>query len=489
METQNGTKVEIPAIKPEVMRSKDDERKGAGAGLLSKLGLGGASAGGAGGFGAGGGGLLAGKAGIVALVLAGSSVAAGIGLFTMSGGFGERPAPSSSFFAKGGGSGGGSGDSADPGAPAAGEVSSSLDNFHQANRGAVPDPYAPAKPEEVKDSAGAVQASPTQPGDNTTTALGGTKPPAAPLPKMVKNAGFGSASGGSSGAAGGGGVQTAGAGNGAANLSRGAAGGTLSSFRTGSAGNAVQRRSSIMRGGGGGATSQLRAHGSTLKGNMGSGNISSAGSGAVMDGAGHGGNIGGGPGGIAGGGQGSGGKGIDSSPGKSTSENLKDVKAPPTPDAQDKGEDKTPYKKMMTAGIVAIGLALALLLVLGFIKKKIDALKPAAGATGIAAAEINKLLLIGKIVAGAATAAAAVATAMGLSILQKFPTEKMPGMILTAIGGFLTLQAGYKFVNLLGTPDPKPDADGTVSVEKAKEVSASFEGFSLMKTLGLGAAS
>jgi hypothetical protein len=80
----------LPEIKPEVLKEKDEDRKGGLLGsLLSKLG-GGAGAGGAGAAGSAGalgsagsaglaGGLLATKAGLVALIVAGTSVAGGLG--------------------------------------------------------------------------------------------------------------------------------------------------------------------------------------------------------------------------------------------------------------------------------------------------------------------------------------------------------------------------------------------------------------------------
>jgi len=64
---------EIPKIESEVMRSESESKAGFLPVLLSKLGLGGA-----GGAAAGvGSGIIASKAGIVALIVAGSSVAAG----------------------------------------------------------------------------------------------------------------------------------------------------------------------------------------------------------------------------------------------------------------------------------------------------------------------------------------------------------------------------------------------------------------------------
>lgn len=75
-------KTQMPDIKAEVLRTDDGKKKGAG--FLGLFGGGGSgAAGGLGGLGAGaagGGGLLATKAGMLALVLMGSAVAGGIGL-------------------------------------------------------------------------------------------------------------------------------------------------------------------------------------------------------------------------------------------------------------------------------------------------------------------------------------------------------------------------------------------------------------------------
>lgn len=75
-------KTQMPDIKAEVLKTDDGKKKGAG--LLGLFGGGGSgAAGGLGGLGAGaagGGGLLATKAGMLALVLMGSAVAGGIGL-------------------------------------------------------------------------------------------------------------------------------------------------------------------------------------------------------------------------------------------------------------------------------------------------------------------------------------------------------------------------------------------------------------------------
>ncbi|MBI3296578.1 MAG: hypothetical protein HYZ75_00325 [Elusimicrobia bacterium] len=483
MDTQNGSGVKIPEIRGTVRRR--DDGRGAGVGLLARLGLGGGAA--SSGSLAAGGGLLAGKAGVVALVLAGSSVAAGLGLISFSGD-GRGPSPAASFFARTEGSAPPSDSfeaaSSLPAQPA-GEVSASLENFNKANAGAVTDPYAVPKADEIKDAAAPAQTAGAVP-DNTTTPSAGTAPPAAaPLRKLVKSSGFsGAAGGGSSGAAGGGAVSARAPGGAGGAFNRSAAGAAAARRSGGRSAAGAQRASSITRAGG--ATGQLRAHSGVLKRGLGGAKLSSAGTGTVMDGSGHVGSIGSTGGQIAGGGTGAGAKGVDSSASKTVSQNLKEVEPPPAPEAASKGENKTKYQKMMMIGVASIAVAIGLLLMMGLIKKKIEALIPAAEAdmTQVIRGKIMALYAKAKILAIAATAAAGVATAMGISIMQKFPSEKMPGMILTGVGAFLTMQAAYKMYQLYSVE--KAD-ESTLSVAKAKEITTSFDGFNLMKTLGLGA--
>lgn len=438
---ENGSKVQIPEIGKQTMSTQRDERKGAGVGLLAKLGLGGgAASSGAGGLAAGGG-LLAGKAGVVALILAGSSVAAGIGMLTMGGGNANAPRAGASLFARAEGEAPpvDSAETArDSAAAVAGSaVSGSLDNFNSANKGAVVDPYAPAKVEETSDPASEQPAdAPAAVPDHTTTQSAGTAPPkSGPAPKMVKSSGFGSgasASGGSS-ASGGGVVARAGAGA-KANVGGAQLAGSTAMRGGGMRGAAGARRSAIMRGGG--AAGQLRAHSSVLKGNLGSGNISSAGSGAVMDGAGQAGTLGGGAGSIAAGGQGTGAKGVDTSPGASTSKNLRDVSPPPEPIKD--GKNVTSYQKEMMIAMGAMLGAMALLFIAGMISDKAKA----ASATPWVAAP---LYAQAKNLAMMATALAAVATGIGVWLMMQ-KGQMMQGAMLTVVGGIMTFQAGKAWI-------------------------------------------
>jgi hypothetical protein len=436
---ENGTKIQIPEIGKQTMSTQREERKAAGVGLLAKLGLGGGA--GAGGAGAGGlaagGGLLAGKAGVVALILAGSSVAAGIGMLTMGGGS-NAPRAGAALFARAEGEAAPADSAAGAGAAAqaaasAGSVSGSLDNFNSANKGAVVDPYAPAKVEDASNpAADQPQDAPAAVPDNSTTQSPGTTPPAAkgPAPKMVKSSGFGSPSGGGGSSASGGGVAAGAAGAGAKSNVAGSALAGSSALRGGGIrGAAGARRSAIMRGGG--AAGQLKAHSSALRGNLGSSHVSSAGSGSVMDGAGSAGALGGGGGAIAAGGQGAGGKGVDSSPGASVSKNLKDVSPPPAP--VEKAKNVTSYQKEMMIAMGASMAAMALLFISGMLS---DSAKKAT-VPGAAAA----LLAKAKNVALMATALAAVATGIGLWLMMQ-KGQMMQGAMIAAVGGIMTFQAG-----------------------------------------------
>lgn len=436
METRNDSDVKIPEIRSDVRRGTD-ERKGAGLGLLAKLGLGGGSAsGGAGGF-ASAGGLLAGKAGIVALLVAGSSVAAGIGLFTFSGGS-SGPKTSASLFARADGAAtpADSAQAASNGLAPAGEVSGSLDNFHQANRGAVVDPYAAPKTEEVRDSAAPAQTAPGAVPDNTNAPSAGTAPPSpGPHPKMVKGSGFGSASGGSSGASGGGPATARAAGSavGGGDFSRGATG-TSTAMR--GAGRGVQRASAISRGGGGPSpTAQLRSHGGILKGNLASGNVSSPGSGSFMDGGGHGGTIGGGGGQISGGGASMGGRGVDSSASKSVSTNLREVEPPPAPDK--KAENKTSYQKFIMAAMGAMAIAMIAMFISSKYGTAAKTMTPILATAALASA---------KMWAGIATAAGAVATGIGVYLMTK-EGQMMQGGIMAASGAIITVMAAMAWLD------------------------------------------
>lgn len=433
---ENGSKVQIPEIGKQTMSTHRDERKGAGVGLLAKLGLGGGSAAGGSGGLAAGGGLLAGKAGVVALILAGSSVAAGIGMLTMGGGSSaQRSSPT--MFARAEGeaapvdsAAGAQG--AQAAAASAGGVSGSLDNFNSANRGAVVDPYAPAKTEEASNPAEEQpKDSPAAAPDHTTTQSAGTAAPSGPAPKMVKAAGFGSGAGGGGGssASGGGAVARASGAGAKSNIAGAALAGSSALRGGGLKGAAGARRSAIMRGGG--AAGQLKAHSSALRGNLGSSHVSSAGSGTVMDGAGHTGQIGG-AGSIAGGGQGSGGKGVDSSPGASTTKNLRDVSPPPAP--VEKGKNVTSYQKEMMIAMGAMLGAMALIFISGMLSDKAKA----ASATPWVAAP---LYAQAKNLAMMATALAAVATGIGVWLMMQ-KGQMMQGAMLTVVGGIMTFQAG-----------------------------------------------
>jgi len=203
-------KPQIPEIRAEVNKEPEKKKAGLLAGLFGGGGSG-AGAGGAGGIGgaAAGGGLLAGKAGVLALILAGSTVAGGIGLvgYKIFGpGVADRAdggEESYAVFAP----------KPKEAAPAPAPVpdamaSKSIDGFAKANSGATKDaPPAEAPKEAAASSAGpsASAAASTHPMDVIPSGNGVFKP----VPKMEKKFGemgksFG---GGNSSASSGGGAQ------------------------------------------------------------------------------------------------------------------------------------------------------------------------------------------------------------------------------------------------------------------------------------------
>jgi len=501
----------IPEITPQVIRSDSEKKGGAFAGLLAKLGLGGSgAAGGAVGGAAGaatGGGLLASKAGIVALIVAGSSVAAGIGMLTSvtkqadpailaeRDGFlpevGEDSAAAASQRLA---------DAQAASAVSPDGVSGSLDFFNQANQGAVQDPAAAgsdsgseAGADEWSDSAASSDSGVAAPNNNVAASKAGSGPggrASMARPAFKKKGGFGGKGGSGStsaqmvasasmgGSTGGGMRKLAGGGG-----KMGAMGGAARSSRGARSRRAAGPKTKNM------ATSQLKSHSGALGRNMRSGNVSSAGSGTVMDGSGYGGNIGSGAGNIVGGGGGSQDGGIDSAR-PNENPNLDTKEVPDPVEDEDDGENKAPYQTEMMIAIGCIGVAVVCFFGLNMIKKKMDALK-ATAATPAGQAAMASLLSWGKVLMGIATAAAAVATAIGVKLTQPPYEQMMLGAILGAVGGYLTLTAGYKFYNLMSLkPDLKvgdvAEENGYTAKAATDAISAGpFDGFT--KMLGMGA--
>ncbi len=226
---------QVPEIKPEVNKEENKEEKKGGGFLGSLFGSGGGAGSGAmGGLGgaAAGGGILATKAGLVALILVGSTVAGGLGLvgyraFSPShSGSGSmslfearpKPAPGAEGAEGEGAAGGGSG------------VSASLDYFAKANAGAgdgAPAAEAPpiAPTAATADAAASASASASRMANNNAPASG----PAASLPKLSGGAKIGQMSG----SGGGGGTSASMAAGGAPGQFGGARAGSISGMRGG----------------------------------------------------------------------------------------------------------------------------------------------------------------------------------------------------------------------------------------------------------------
>jgi hypothetical protein len=496
---------EIPKIESEVMRSESESKAGFLPVLLSKLGLGGAS-GAAAGVGSG---IIASKAGIVALIVAGSSVAAGITMLTSVGNESRNVSvqDSSAVFASLDAQSAAAAKkaaeekAASVSAVGADGASGSLGFFNEANKGAVSDPTAAPKAEgegsgtatEWSDSAAKdsgvkapehdTQASAASPSAATAKVSAGLS-----RPTMAKKQGFGGAGGGGTSA-----TLVASANMGGTPASRtsgGSAGGRMGAMENSSRGGraagtkmAANLRTKNMAG------EQLKAHSGAMRGNLASGNVSSQGAGTVMDGGRGGGSIGAGGGAIAGGGVGTGAAGLDT--GKvSENTNLDTKEIPSATSSDDDGEDKANYQTEMYAALGGIAVWIGCMIALGFVKKKMKAVVAAAG-TGVlaapAAAELASLLTMAKLLVGVATLAAGVAVAMGASIVNK--GEMMIGGLIAAVGGFMLVDGAVRLYNLMSEDPP---AEGA-SVAKATAYTNNFGGglMSVMKDIdifGAGAA-
>ncbi|MCX5788053.1 MAG: hypothetical protein NTX64_06020, partial [Elusimicrobia bacterium] len=136
-----------------------------------------------------------------------------------------------------------------------------------------------------------------------------------------------------------------------------------------------------------------------------------------------------------------------------------DQRQVPQPKPAEPPKDSNPYQWAMWTAIGALVVGLVALWALSALKPKVTAaqakIKAALTATPFAApalaaaiAEFNALISWGKALSGIATAAGALATAMGVIMMTRYG-QTMQGMIFTAVGGLLTLQAGLKFMALM----------------------------------------
>ena len=435
-----------PQTTPQTNRQEKDERKGAGfvVSLLNKLGLGGAAgeagAGAAGTAGSAGiaSGLLATKTGIVALIVAGTTVAAGIGVVGRGALSGHAPSGSawSLFPDRATGSPGAAGGQA---ASATG-ASSSLDYLQQAVKGDAAlqkeEQTAPAEA-PAAGSASADAARPVAPAPDNTNAPANVSAFRSPAGKLQKGAGFSGQGGGSGGSLSA--QAPAAAGH---NAAAGTRVGALSGMSRGMTGVTGARRALIGSGG-------MRASDQAISArNVGQGvtrshNPSMQRAGTTFDG----------------------GSAIQSSPAETPAPQTaggpsvgarsrfspdkivdqKQVPAPP-PASQDT-KDSTPYKTYMWIAIAALALATILMYFAGSQRDKAN----------VATDPVTKASLLGTAatISWIAAGVAAVAMAMGVIIWTAYG-QTMQGIIFTAVGGLL---AAFNVKNAL---------DFTSGSEKAK---------------------
>ncbi|HAH07006.1 MAG TPA: hypothetical protein DCM05_10860 [Elusimicrobia bacterium] len=425
---------DIPKIEGQTLRAQEEkEKKGAGflGMLLSKLGLNGGALGGAALGEAGAlGGLMATNAGVIGLILVGTTIAAGTGMYwTFSGSKGgaspnvsmssmlpKSDAQSSDALAAAGQRPGGGAEGA----------SSSLDYVAQANgaagQGAGEGAGADAGSAE---GAGAAEAGADGQTQDAAASSGGGSASASPgalaraplhRPAFHRSQGLGAS--GSSGAStsarsvsGGGSAQAA-------------LGGGNHSVR----GNPSLKASRNMASSkfGRRAVQQAGQARKLAQGNLKSGQVSSAGSGLTYDGGRGAVGTAGVPAGKATEGVGLGGTGLANTPSATTMKDLKEIQ-PPVPDVEEK-KNVTPYQNLIYAAIGALAVGFIALLLAGQFVKQAQ-----AGNVG--------MWMWAKLLAGIATAAGIAAAAIGGILWAKY--EQMgQGMMFLMSGGLLAFQSG-----------------------------------------------
>lgn len=434
---------QMPDIKSEVNAVKERQKAATGLlGLLSRLG-GGAGAAGGGGLGgaAAGGGLLATKAGVIGLVLAGTTMAGGIGVVgwnVFGPGQGDRAdSPALQLFAsKPKDAASAAGDTA----PAAKDgVSPSLEYLAKANApqagpgGDVPiDQTAAASVEAPADAGGATPhmgESVASNGAAPRTSLQNTKK----LGELSKSFGSGGSGGASASAAP---VNAAGS---AAALgsggSKGALGGGLS---RGTASNAQSIGRGLARARGGSATRQAmsvlgdnrRAFSSQSGGRTYDGGAGSRGTASVDAGL---------PSGGAGVGTG-GGAQPTATPNKAAQKDQLD--APPTPT----GKNVTPYQKALNRAQMLLGVA-ALLLIGAQMAAK-QAVAATMSIAGTASAPAWKALAVG--LASVASLLAVSAIAIGAMISGGKYGQPLQGNLIMLAGVLMAGTAAYAAYDMSG---------------------------------------
>ncbi|MFA6091637.1 MAG: hypothetical protein WCU88_04040 [Elusimicrobiota bacterium] len=448
--------------KPETLRRRE-ERKGGGflSGLLSKLGLGG-EGGVSAGAGAGvGSGLWATKAGVVAMVLAGTTLAAGIGILSTSNPAVRRTAfGSGSVFSSAKGQDGASSDGLQGAGLQASKdgASTSLEYFSKANP-APSDAGAQEAGASDQNPADASAAGADAGADSAHDAAAGSAGSAAPAakPQMVKSQGLGGQSSGGAGPR----LEAQ------AGMAKGVGGDFQSTYKgavKGAGSSAANRtrmgasRMSSIRSPGGNAARQLRDTSKVVKGNLRSPQMSSPGSGLTYDGgAAQVGAAGGLAAGPAAGGTGIDGAGVSNgNPNANSVQQTKEVQ-PPTPKAGET-EEKTPYKNLIYA---AIGALLVSMLLLFWASKIGDAAKIAVGPAQLA------LLAKAKMVSMLAAAAAAFAALMGIMLITQYD-QMMQGMMFTMAGGIITAKAAMAAFDSTASERAKADIDATNQAQVAQ---------------------
>lgn len=439
----------VPEIHPEVMRSEERRGEGLLAAALAKLGSGGPQGGGA----AFAGGIFASKAGIVALALVGSSVAAGIGILatkpeSTTGLRAGRQGQAQSMFdlaeKRGESMAGLEGSGEEQGAASPNGASNSLDFLQQANRPGTP--KDPASGDKVSDAAaaapGAEKDSGVQAPDHGSAGPGAPAHKPVERPAMVKGEGLAGRSGGSSS------LQL----SAQAGLSDGIGGGFQQMYRPPSRQTAgmegsvrataqASHRSALAKGG----LASKQAADTMRMTNLAKGSRSAASAarygGATYDGTGGSGNQIGGtaaPPGSAGAGTGE--KAGDGVVNPNTAENLRQVPEPPS--AKERSEDKTPYQHLVTRAMIGMAVAgLALFAACAASKKS----KELAAANNHPAAA--SMATLAKALAGIATVAAVLVAATGIQMTQKPNGQMGQGMMFALIGGILAFQAGMVLIN------------------------------------------
>jgi hypothetical protein len=446
---------QMPKIKAEVNVDKEREKKKSGlAGLLSRLtgggGAGGASGGiGAGGIGAGGlggaaasGGLLATKAGLIGLILAGTTVAGGLGMvgWTAFGpGQGDRADnPALQLFASR------PKETANPfgAAPVAKDgTSASLNYLAQANAeksdasgdAAVTDQTA-ASATEGGDAAAASPSATPHMGESVATNSAAPRTGLKDVKKMGElSKSFGG--GGSGGSASASAAPLTGAG---ATASNSASKGSLGAGFAGRNSNTQSIGRGISRARGGTATRQaMNALGQNRAA------FSSQAGGRQYDGGSVAGNgTAGVDAGLPSGGPGVGNGGSQPTSTPNTAAQKNEFEAPPTPE----GKNVTPYQKALNMAGMMLGAAAALLMI-GYMLIK----------DPVPVSKAYTLTLV-KILAGIALALSLGAVAIGAMISGGKYGQPLQGGLLAAGGAFLAGAAGMLMYSLFTAPDPTTEA-------------------------------